>query len=259
MSLQRCADLSALGLEALGWESFDQDSFFYQHETVVVMQAARRFKRLPTSWIQDQLQKEQRIFDTPLTPFEKKQLKQRIVDQCLPSLLIEKTLIPVMMDWKNNILAVSSSSSALNEKLVRLMRDTFPGIVLEPLWSADLLRKALKRGWQQHHWPQGMQPSGDAVLVHPQGTYQKIRFSHISELTVIEDCLLHGYVVEGLRLSREDGFSCFVSSKGFLQSIRYPGVQELESAPIEPALDWLPYLEFNAWCEHIGAWLREIE
>lgn len=250
-----CPDLSPHALEVAGWEPWSDNEWLIEHQDLVVVKMIKRFRRIPKSLLDEHIKIETLGFDAPMTALEKRQLKTRVSEKLLPQMMPEKTDTMVMIDKRHNTLAIASQSAAVTEKILKVFQDTFPGVSVARRWSKDAVRQACRVAWKKDTWPQGMKPDGDLVLVHMSDQYKKIRFSGLSDLTVADDCLLHGYMIIGVRLTHSEGLSCYVTPLGNFQGLRYPSNED--AVILEHDFDWLPILELRAWIETFGSWVHE--
>lgn len=249
-----CPELTPLSVEVIGWEKWDDDNLVVEHQGLYVLQIARRLRRIPKSLLDEHVHLEMLKFSGQITAQEKKQLKQRVIDKLLPMVMPEKTLTCVLIDKKYQTLTLACQSDALVEKILRVFQDTFPGITVARRWSKDVVRRSIGKSWKNDDWPNGMKPDGDAALVHASAQYQKIRFTGLSDMSVVDDSLLHGYVIVGLRLSHTEGLSCYLTPHGNFQGLRYPAAEESEHQ--DQHFDWLPVLELREWIETFGVWVH---
>lgn len=251
-----CPELSALSVDVMGWEPWDEQSWLIEHHDLIAVQIARRFRRVPKALLDEHMRIAMLEFDSPMTAQEKRQLKQRTLEKLLPLVIPEKVVTTLLIDKRHNTLTVASQNASLVEKILRVFQDSFPGVMVAKRWSKEAVRRAIGKAWQKDAWPVGMKPESDVMLVHSSGQYQKIRFSGLSDdLTVVDDSLLHNYVIIGLRLTHSEGLSCFITPLGNFQGMKYPANEE--PIVLEHSFDWLPVLELRAWIELFGSWVHE--
>jgi DNA recombination-dependent growth factor C len=214
-------------------------------------------RRVPLSLVKERLNQALQALPHAPNGYEKRQIKQRIVDELTPQIMPEKSTVMVMIDKTHDHIIIGSQSEALLDKVLRLVVDTFPGMALKPRWTKEAQRHAIKTAWNNDKWPQGTHPVGDLMLVHAQGAYQRIRMSGISELDVINDLLAHGYLIVGLRLDLDNGLSVFMTPTGHFQGIRYPNYEEDGVVNASSVVDWLELLELRAWVKGFTEWVHE--
>ena len=257
MSLHACPPLGDLDSQVIGWEAWEQQGWYWEHDGLRILQVARRVRRIPPQIINERMAQEMQAAHTPLNAYEKKQLKQRIIDSIAPLIIPEKVLTTVMLDSTNDQIIIGSQSENIIDKILRLLQDTFSGVVIKPRWSKDAQKHAIKVSWPRDTWPKGSHPLGDVMLVHASAHHQRIRLSGVNEFEVIDDCIARGYIITGLRLQHTSGLSCFITPKGHFQSIRYPEHDEDDAPSVSASVDWLELLELRAWAVGCVEWIYE--
>jgi len=255
LKLHACRELGALDQSVMGWHPVQDDTWYIEHQGMVVLNVARRVRRIPPTLVKERMDAECALAPT-MNAYEKRQLKQRIIDQLAPLVIPETTFVPLILDVTQELIIIGSQSAPVLEKILRLLQDSFPGIVLKPRWSKELQRQAIRTAWNKETWPMQSTPQGDVMLIHASGQYQRIRLAGVTDLTVVDDCLVHGYIIVGVRLVCSNGLSCFITPNGHFQAIRYPQVEEEEVSP-STVIDWLAVLELRAWALGFAAWVHE--
>lgn len=126
-------------MESLGWASpFGEDSDVFSHSVggCHLIKACKEIRLLPSPVIQEYLQKKlseiEQSESRKVLRREKARLKDEIIFDLLPKAFTRRIYSYLYIDTKQRWVIVDSSSRAIAETLLQLLRDTIGGLKLAP-------------------------------------------------------------------------------------------------------------------------------